>query len=96
MARERMVTRTVMVTEVEVMTLNITTAEVQILTYEMSGLYTEQNALLKALKKQYETDEVKCVAIQSINEKELLYGMKEIDFIRQATILPPRTKADEQ
>ena len=91
MARERMVTRTVMVTVAEVMCLNVTNAEVQINTYEMSGTYTDNNTLLKALKKVYETEELKLVSVQEVDEKEVLYGMKEVDFIRLATILPPRS-----
>ena len=95
MARERMVTRTVMVTVAEVMCLNVTNAEVQINTYEMSGTYADNNTLLKALKKVYETEETKLVALQEISEKEVLYGMKEVDFIRLATILPPRGSKEE-
>ena len=91
MARERMVTRTVMVTVAEVMCLNVTNAEVQINTYEMSGTYADNSALLKALKKVYETEELKLVSVQEVDEKEVLYGMKEVDFIRLATILPPRS-----
>ena len=96
MARERMVTRTVMVTEVEVMCLNVTNAQVEINTYELSGTYTDNNVLLKAIKKVYETDELKCVSVQETKEKEILYGMKEIDFIRLATILPPRNSKESQ
>lgn len=91
-----MVTRTVMVTEVEVMCLNVTNAQVEINTYELSGTYTDNNVLLKAIKKVYETDELKCVSVQETKEKEILYGMKEIDFIRLATILPPRNSKESQ
>ena len=94
MARERMVTRTVMVTVAEVMCLNVTNAEVQIIKYEMSGTYADTNALLKALKKVYETEEHKLVAVQEVDEKEVLYGMKEVDFIKLATILPPRSSKE--
>ena len=90
MARERMVTRTVVVTTVGTMCLDVTTAEVQILNYDLSGSYSDFNTALKALKKQYETDNFKLVAVQHMTEKEVLYGMKEIDFIKLAKILPPR------
>ena len=96
MARERMVTRTVMVTVAEVMCLNVTNAEVQIKTVELSGSFADLNTMLKAVKKVYETDTFKCVAVQDAFEKEVLYGMKEIDFIRLATILPPRGSKEEQ
>lgn len=93
MARERMVTRTVTVTVSEVMCLNITNAEVQIVSLELSGSYPDNDSILKALKKVHETDTFKCVAIQEVEEREILYGMKEIDFIKIARILPPRTKS---
>ena len=91
MARERMVTRTVVVTTVGTMCLNVVTAEVEINNYELSGSYSDFNTALKALKKQYETDTFKVVAVQHMTEKEVLYGMKEIDFIKLAKVLPPRT-----
>lgn len=91
MARERMVTRTVELTIAEVMTLDTTTAEVQIIPYEIGGGLTDNAAILKAVKKLHETDTFKCVAVQSVSVKEILYGMSEIDFIKNAKILPPRT-----
>lgn len=96
MARERMVTRTVELSVCEVMCMNTATAEVKINTYEIGGGLTDEKALLKAVKKLYETDTFKCVAISSVTQKEILYGMPESRFIELATILPPRgTKAGE-
>lgn len=91
MARERMVTRTVNVTEVEAICMEIVTVETQIKTLELSGTYKDQKDMLKALKKAYETDTFKVVAIQTVNEKEILYGMPEIEFIKLAKVLPPRS-----
>lgn len=90
MARERMVTRTVVVTTVGVMCLDVTTAQVQITNFEMSGTYADFESALKAVKKVHETDTFKCVAVQHMTEKEVLYGMREIDFIQLAKVLPPR------
>ena len=90
MARERMVTRTVELSVCEVMCMNTTTAEVKINTYEIGGGLTDEKALLKAVKKLYETDTFKCVAISKVTQKEILYGMPESRFIELATILPPR------
>ena len=95
MARERMVTRTVVVTTVEVMCLDVTTAQVQIKDFEMSGVYADYESALKSIKKVHETDSFKCVAVQGMTEKEVLYGMKEIDFIQLAKVLPPRGSKEE-
>lgn len=96
MARVRMVTRTVNVAEVEVMMLNIQTQKVTTLVAEVGGGITEEAALLKAVKKTYENASDKCVAITSVKQKEILYGMPEADFIRMAKVLPPRSKSDEE
>ena len=90
MARERMVTRTVELSVCEVMCMNTKTAEVKINTYEIGGGLTDEKALLKAVKKLYETDTFKCVAISNVTQREILYGMPESKFIELATILPPR------
>lgn len=90
MARVRMVTRTVTVTTVGVMCLDVTTAEVQITNFEMSGTYADFDSALKAVKKVHETDTFKCVAVQHMTENEVLYGMTELEFIQMAKVLPPR------
>lgn len=89
MARERMVTRTVTQTTAKVMCLNVTTAEVYINDYTIGGTYSESD-LLKKCKKLFETDEFKLVHIESLKVEEILLGMTEEDFIRYATVLPPR------
>lgn len=89
MTRKRMVTRTVMQTTAEVMTLDITTAEVQVLPYDIGGQYTDEE-LLKKLQKLFQTDTIKLVHIESQTCKEVLLGMDEEDFIRLAQVLPTR------
>lgn len=91
MARMRMVTRTVNLAVVEVMCLNTETANVSLIEYEIGGGLTDKNEILKVVKKLYETDTHKCVAINNLTFKEILYGMPENEFIAKATILPPRT-----
>lgn len=95
MARERMVTRTVELSVAGVMTLDTTTAKVEIIAYEIGGGLTDEKAILKAVKKLHETDTFKCVSVQSVTTKEILYGMSEIDFIKHAKVLPPRTKTED-
>lgn len=95
MARKRMVTRTVMQTTAEVMTLDVTTAEVQSQSYDIGGQYTDEE-LLKKLKNLFQTDTLKLVHIESQECKELLIGMDEEDFIRLAKVLPPRNTTKEE
>ena len=93
MARERMVTRTVTQSTIEVMTVNVNTADVSIIPYKLGGMYDESE-VLKKLKKLFETDELKLVHVESIITEELLLGMPEEDFIRFATVLPPRKQTE--
>lgn len=90
MTKKRMVTRTIMQTTAKVMTLNVTTAEVQILTYDIGGKYTDAE-LLKKLQSIFQNDELKLVYIESQVCNELLLGMAEEDFIKYAEVLPPRS-----
>lgn len=90
MARERMVTRTVLATEVTALCLNIETAEPFNRDVTLSGTFKDKKALEKAAKKVIDTDTVKCVSIVDCNETETLYGMTEQQFIELANILPPR------
>lgn len=92
MARERMVTRTVEVSTIEVMCLNVETCEVSTQNFELSGYYDDFNVALKSVRKLYETDKFKVVTVQNITVKEVLYGMPEIDFIRMAKVLDPETR----
>lgn len=89
MTRKRMITRTIMQTTAKVMTLNVTTAEVQILTYDIGGQYTDDE-LLKKLQRLFQTDELKLVHIETQVCNELLLGMNEEDFIRYAEVLPTK------
>lgn len=95
MARKRMITRTVMQTTAEVMTLDVTTAEVQVQSYDIGGQYTDDE-LLKKLQNLFQTDILKLVHIESQECKELLLGMDEEDFIKLAKVLPPRNTSKEE
>lgn len=89
MANVKMVTRTIEQTTAEVMCVDTNTAQVTINSYTIGGTYTDGD-LLKKLKKLFETDGLVLVKIESQNTEQLLLGMTEEDFIRYATVLPPR------
>ena len=91
MARQRIITRTIKVAECETMLVNVETAEVRIEVLEISGEVDETTAL-KTLKKLYEDDTTKVVAIQNISIREELYGMPEIMFLKLAKRLDENRK----
>lgn len=92
MARTRMVTRTINVTVVEAMCVDTQTAEVTVKSLELTGETFTDEKVLKALKKEYETDTFKVVAIQKMEVHEEMYGLKEIDFLKVAQKLDPATR----
>lgn len=89
MARTRMITRTVELNTYAVMTCNVETAEVRVLELNLGNVGNADP--LKLLKKAYETDTLKLVAIQDFHRSEVLYGMPEEDFVKYAKPLPSRT-----
>ena len=89
MAKERMVTRTLTITTVEVITVDITTATTGKCVYDIVGDHTFDTAL-KAVKELYETETTKIVTITDLVLNDYLYGIPESDFIKMAKILPPR------
>ena len=96
MARQRMVTRTVVETVARVMTVKVSTATVTTLEFTIPGEFETTDSALIALKKRYEDSEQKLVAMTGMSTKETLYGMPESDFITLARVLPPRTKQESE
>ena len=97
MAKERMVTRTLTITSIEVMTVDITTATTGTDRFDIVGDHTFDTALT-AVKELYETDITKIVTITNLVLNDYLFGMPESDFIKMAKIMPPRntTKVGEE
>lgn len=90
MARAPQVTRTIQTTHCNVMCLDITAGEPCNKEVVLPRTYKDEQAMLRAVKKVIETDELKAVHIVDHCVQETLYGMSEQDFIEHATVLPPR------
>lgn len=88
MRKEKLVTRTITVSECEFMCVDVETANVEIVTAELTGKISKDEAL-KIYKSTVESDTFKVVNCQSIEYTEQLYGMTEKEFIKHAKILPP-------
>lgn len=96
MAREKMVTRTITETIASVMYVNISTASVDYADYRLAGTFDSNEAIMKKLKKDYETEEIKLVNIVNVDTVENLYGMPEAEFMKLAKVLPPRTQSENE
>lgn len=85
-----MITRTVSVTNCEVMCLSVSKAAVSTEHFKVTGAYDNAIDALNEVKRIYETDDFKPTAIVSMKVDEILYGLPEEKFIEIAEILPPR------
>lgn len=94
MARKPMITRTIVTTKVNVLCLNINSAEPFNKVVTLPRTYKDEKKLLKKVEEVVNTDDVKAVHIVDKEEVETLYGMTEQDYITNATILDPTTRKE--
>ena len=90
MARERMVTRSVFVGVYDVMTVNMSTLQVESLQVEIASANTMKEKALKDAIVKAVPGGYNYVTHTASESKEVLYGMPEADFIRLAKVMPPR------
>lgn len=90
MPRIPMVTRTIQTTTVNVLCLDVESAEPFNKEVVIPRTYKDEKAMLKAVESAVNTEKVKAVHIVGHNVNETLYGMSEQDFIARATVLPSR------
>ena len=96
MARERMVTRTVSEAKVKALAVNVNECKLETREYSISATVKEGDEV-KFINKFIEKDTgVKVVSVIERTVTEVLYGMPEVDFIRLAKVLPPRTANAEE
>ena len=92
MARERAVTRTINAIEVSVICMDITSMENSVEILNLTGEVPSEEVLLKKLRKAYETNTYKVVAIKDVQVSEKLFGMPEVEFLKYARELDPDTR----
>ena len=92
MARAKMVTRTITATKVEAQIVTISASEITTINVTVSGEFDDTEKLLKAVKKQTETADIKVLQILTSEKVEKLYGMLETDFLAHAKELDPETR----
>lgn len=87
--RTRMVTRTIISTEMEVKMYHKSTNEVVTEMHTVAGKFDAESydKAMKLLKKLYEYDDAVVVAIVSMTPQEHKYGMLETDFVQYAEII---------
>ena len=92
MARAKMVTRTVVGTQVELMVFESTTNEVTTIKQIIGGQYPDEKKLLKAVEKAVNSDTLKVLKVITSEPADKCYGMSETDFLKYAKELDPKTR----
>ena len=88
----KMITRTILGTKASVITVDTTNMTASTKDFTMGGEWTDNNKLLKALKKTYETDTQVLSAVVKTEKIEKLYGMSEELFMANAVELDAETR----
>lgn len=91
MARVPMVTRTIPTTVVNVFCVNTEDRSTFEQSITLPRTYKDEVKMMKAVEKVLDGEPIKAVSITGYEVKETLYGMTESDFIKAATVLPPRS-----
>ena len=90
----RMVTRTLVFASVNAMTADLSTMKIETKVFTFSGNLTAEDDILKEIKANNETENLKILSIvkDSIKKESVLYGMSEVDFLKYASRMDSRTK----
>ena len=92
----KMITRTVIKTTADCLCMNVTEGKAETRHFEIGGRYESKEQLLKKVQKVFDTDTFKVVSVTSSVEEEVLLGMSEEDFIRNAVVMPPRPASQQK
>ena len=93
--RKPMVTRTMKTMKINVLCLNVQTAEPFNTEVVLPRVINDQKKLMDKVHEVVDNDEVKAVHIVDTEVVETLYGMTEEAFIQMAEVLPPRGAESE-
>ena len=88
----KMITRTILGTKANVITVDTTNMTASTREFTIGGEWSDNNKLLKALKKIYETDTLVLSSVVKAEKTEKLYGMTEELFMANAVELDTETR----
>lgn len=84
MARQPMVTRTIVSTKVKALCMDLINRQPIEKTFVLARTYKDDNAVMKMLCKEYDSEELKVTAILEKVETKEIYGMSETRFVELA------------
>ena len=94
---KRMVTRTISFAEVECTIANMDTMAMEKKVFSFAGNLTKSADILDDIKSENETENVKILSVNmdTVKREEIIYGMPEAEFIKNAVRMDTRTKVAE-
>lgn len=90
----KMITRTMKVTEADVLTINTVTEQTEVVKLEFGKTFKNEKQILKASQKLVPSD-MKVVSVKAFDVKERRLGITEEQFLEYAVELPPLTKKED-
>lgn len=87
-----MVTRTIPTTSVKIVCVNLNDRSVFEQNLTLPRTYKDENKLMKQIELVLKNEPIKAISIIGTEVHETLYGMSEQDFIKNATVLDPKTR----
>lgn len=96
MKKEKMVTRTIVKTDVTVKQFNSENGSVYDTVFELMGDYDVKQATITIRDLYHADDIVKFIMVESVERIEKLYGMPESVFVANAVEMPPRKVNETQ
>ena len=92
MARQPMVTRTIITTDATIMCVNIESKQVEEVTITLPRTYKDDKAIMRYIEKHPECiyTNFKPVSVTATVKSENLYGMTEADFVKVAQKMDSR------
>lgn len=95
MAKESMITRTIVTTDAEILCLDVESGEACNRSITLPRTYKKEKEILKLAEKEIMETEpnVHPVHVVHTNIKETLYGMPESTFLKYAQVIPKREAA---
>ena len=92
--RERFVTRTIVTTEYVCMTVNMETKQVEEISVSIPSADSLSDKAKEKVIKATLPPMNTFVQVMAEKETKQLYGMSEVDFLKYAKLMPPRTTGE--
>mgnify|MGYP007101870533 CR=1 FL=1 len=89
----KMITRTMKLTEADVLAINTATEQTEVVKLEFGKVFKNEKQILKAAEKLVPSD-LKVVSVKAFDVKERRLGITEEQFIEYAIEMPPLAKKE--